>query len=296
MKQKLLTLIYITTLISSCSISDVENEHSHKKTDKKPKTFGKKFNLIQPATGYKKKIRKFPYYDGVTMIPSFKKGEKVWTPVPVGGDWSIVNYAIATVVTVKESNVYLKCIGSEFIVPGAMIIPLKRPKKRIKKGMNLLVSMGLTSEWGKVQKTGKGEVLVGMVWAKEEVEKAVSLQNLMIMEDKKWSPGSPVVFKTGRKWEFGKLIHRSKTKTWIIGYAGKLEVINNSRVRVVSLSKVYRKKQRIWTPFYDLLEEARIIKRLNNGVGYLVEFTNRPKEKYRNPRTVSFARIVRPLG
>ena len=291
-----LYILLVLSLGSGCGAKKEKPKRHYAKERKKPATFGKQFDAIPPSRGFKKPVPPFPYFEGNTFVPSFKVGEKVWGPVPVAGAWDIVNYSISSVTKIKGSGVWLKANGTDFMVPGAMLHKVARPKKRLHPGAPVLCALSMSSEWGKVLKTTKGRVLVGMVWGKEEQKEEVAVENLLLLEDGKPNPGTPVVFQRGRSWEFGQLIHRNRSTSWIIGYAGKLIITKNHQVKLVALTVTHKVKHRVWSLWYDTLEEARIKKVIMGGAGYIISFPDRPPEKYRNPRVVSFARIVKPLG
>ncbi len=262
----------------------------------KAPTFGKNFDAIPVQKGYGKPIPPFPWFGASATVPAVKPGERVWSPVPVGGAWDIVNYSIATVEKVRESRVHLNASGVSFVVPGVMVQPFRRPKGRIKKGDTVLTAVSMSSEWGKVTGTTRGKVLVSMVWAREIRKEEVPVERVLLLDGKKPVPGMPVVFSSARSWEFGLLIHRTRARSLIIGYAGKLVNTRNDNVRLVPVGVRHPMRGRVWTLWYATMEEARIEKVLDGGTGYLVRFPERPAEPYRNPRLVSFARIVKPQG
>lgn len=261
----------------------------------KPPVLGARFAKIPPSKGYKKPIPPFPELDGSTLVPSFKPGEKVWSPIPVGGAWEIVNYSIARVVRVEASRVHLRALRTDFVVPGAMLMQVKHPK-RVRPRQAVLCALGMASEWARVIKVHKKRVLVGMVWGANYETREVKTNFIQVMEPGKALPGSPVILYRGRRWEQGLLIHRTKQRSWIIGYAGKLITLPNHRVRLVPTGEFFKERQQVWTPWYEALEEARVLKVLGGGAAYLVRFSSRPTEEYRNPRVVSFARVVKPQG
>ncbi|MBU1239984.1 hypothetical protein KKF84_00455 [Myxococcota bacterium] len=290
-------LILIMVLASSCGAQKEKPRRQNPTEDrKKPTTFGKDFDPIPVQKGFGKPVAPFPFFEGTSAVPGFKPGDMVWSPVPVGGAWDIVNYSIARVKKVVETRVHLDANGVDFVVPGAMLQGFKRPKARLKRGDTVLCAISMSSEWGKVVSTAKGRVLVSMVWARGERKEEIPVERLLLLEAGKPSPGMPVVFSRGGHFEFGQLIHRARTTSWIIGYAGKLLRVKNDEVKLVPTGVKFPRKGRVWTLWYDKMEEARVEKVLENGAGYMIRFPERPLEPYRNPRLVSFARVTKPLG
>ncbi|MGM0597829.1 MAG: hypothetical protein ACQES9_12410 [Myxococcota bacterium] len=291
-------LIYFIILFSILQLACKKKEQPARKTKSKtPKktTETKKPDFSKPERK-KEEIPVFTFYTGANEVPAFKKGEKVWSPVPVDNDWKIVNYSICDVKEIIGYNVLLKNGKTEFKVPGAILDKVKKTKKKFKKGDAVLVNLGMSSEWGKVQKVKKTSLVVAFLWANEVERKVVKPEMVKILPDKKAVPGAPLIYKKNKKWKFGQLIYSIEGKTCLIGFAGKLEFIDNHNIHYQKYSRKFSLKKRVWIPWLNYLEEGKILKILPEGVGYEVLYFNHPRAKFRNPRKLSFARVVKPLG
>jgi hypothetical protein len=240
------------------------------------------------------KLIPFKYYQGPTIIPPLKPGDKVWGPVPLNKNWEVVNYAISTVKKIKEDKVLLYNMKSYFVVPGAILVKAVKPEVRLKRGATVLVSIGLSSEFAKVNAVKKKYAQVRLIMGKEEITKEVKLDSLKILDEKKYLPGSPVSFKNGRKWEYGQLIFADKKMASIIGFAGKVDYVPVTSLSPIPFTRTFPKNRWVWSPWYNSFQGCKVLKVINKGVGYLIEFSGKPIDKYNNPRIVSFSKVTFP--
>ncbi len=236
----------------------------------------------------------FPWYVGPEVIPSFKPGDRVWTPMPIGRSWDIINMAIATVVRIDGNHVVLQAGVIEFTVPAAVLLPAIAPAKAIPVRTPVLACLGLSGEWGRVASTTREIVTVSLVMAQSVVTREVDPSALLVLTGR-GGPGHPVAFHRGENIGFGLLLYLNREKAGIITYSGKLELVNPDQVRFVPLDSQPVKNATMWSPFADSLEEVRVQEVLDNGSAVEIFFVSRPPEPLINPRIVTSARVTRML-
>jgi len=236
----------------------------------------------------------FPWYVGPEVIPSFKKGDRVWTPTPIGRSWDIINMAVATVERIDGNHVVLQAGVLEFTVPAAVLLPAVAPAKPIPARTPVLACLGLTGEWGRVTAPSKETVSVALVMAQTVVTREVEPASVMVLTGR-GGPGHPVAFHRGENLGFGLLLYLNREKAGIITYTGKLELVNPDQVRFVPLEKTPVKNTSMFSPFADALEEVRIQQVLEDGAAVEIFFVSRPQQPLINPRIVTSARVTKML-
>ena len=236
----------------------------------------------------------FPWYVGPEVIPSFKPGDRVWTPMPIGRSWDIINMAIASVVRIDGNHVVLQAGVLEFTVPAAVLLPAVAPDKPIPARTPVLACLGLTGEWGRVASTSKETVTVALVMAQEVVTREVDPASVLVLTGR-GGPGHPVAFHRGENIGFGLLLYLNREKAGIITYTGKLELVNPDQVRFVPLETTPVKNATMWSPFADSLEEVRVQQVLENGTAVEILFVSRPVAPMLNPRIVTSSRVTKML-
>ncbi|MBU1243458.1 hypothetical protein KKD52_09895 [Myxococcota bacterium] len=235
----------------------------------------------------------FPWYVGPEVIPSFKPGDRVWTPTPIGRSWDIINMAIASVVRIDGNHVVLQAGVLEFTVPAAVLLPAVAPA-RLAPRTPVLACLGLTGEWGRVTTASQETVNVQLVMAQSVITREVDTASVLALTGK-GGPGHPVTFHRGENIGFGLLLYLNREKAGIITYTGKLELVAPDQVRFVPLNVIPVKNATMWSPFADSLEEVRILQVLENGAAVEILFVSRPQEPLINPRIVTSARVTKML-
>jgi hypothetical protein len=235
----------------------------------------------------------FPWYVGPEVIPSFKPGDRVWTPTPIGRSWDIINMAVASVVRVDGNHVVLQAGVLEFTVPAAVLLPAVAPP-RLAPRTPVLACLGLTGEWGRVTAVSRETANVQLVMAQTVVSREIDTTSILPLTGK-GGPGHPVAFHRGENIGFGLLLYMNREKAGIITYTGKLELVNPSQVRFVPVEATPVKNSTMWSPFADSLEEVRVQQVLENGAAVEIFFVSRPSEPLINPRIVTAARVTKML-
>lgn len=233
----------------------------------------------------------FPWYIGPEAIPSFKPGDHVWTPTPIGRTWDVINMAIATVDRIDGNLVHLQAGVLEFSVPAAVLLPAAAPS-RLPPRTPVLACLGLTGEWGRVVSMDKESVNVALVMAQSVVTRDVTPDRVLPLTGK-GGPGHPVAFHRGESVGFGMLLYLNREKAGIITYTGKLELVNPDQVRFVALDPTPVRNAVMWATFADTLEEVRILQVLEHAAAVEVLFPLRPQEPLINPRIISTARVTK---
>ena len=233
----------------------------------------------------------FPWHQNQKFVSKYKKGDKVWTPVPVNGSWKIVNFSQGIIIKNKKGISTLKSGNMKFKVPSVILTPVISDKIKLKKGDVVLANIGMTSQWGKITKINGKHFSVSFVWANEISTKSMEKPDVLPL--KKAGIGTPVVFKQKKYWHFGKLIYKNSEKAWIIGFAGSMKVINISKVRFPDVRMPLKKRKIYKAPWFDKISEVKVLSIVNKGVGYKVLYLEKPEIQSRNPRIISFAKVFR---
>lgn len=233
----------------------------------------------------------FPWYIGPEAIPSFKPGDRVWTPTPVGRTWDIINLAVATVDRIDGNLVHLQAGVLEFSVPAAVLLPAVAPA-RLTPRAPVLACLGLAGEWGRVVSVNPESLTVALVMAQSVVTRDVTPDQVLPLTGK-GGAGHPVAFHRGESIGFGMLLYLNREKAGVITYTGKLELVNPDQVRFVALDKPPVRNASMWASFADTLEEVRVLQVLEHDAAVEVLFPLRPQEPLINPRIISSARVTK---
>jgi hypothetical protein len=206
------------------------------------------------------------------------------------------------VVKVDGQELVVKGVKGEVFVPGAFVVAKKAPKN-VKVGAPVLVQRGASMIAG----TKRGRI---KAITKDEGETSYTAQTRFVSDidddeglapeevivlDGKVGFGAPVAWKTGDDWEAGVYVSAGpggKDSAWVLAWAGKLTQV--SGVKPLTVTKVFKKGDKVWADRFSKLRPATVVEVLAGGVAYKVRFEKDSAGKEEED-TLDLGRVTTPL-
>jgi hypothetical protein len=104
-----------------------------------------------------------------------------------------------------------------------------------------------------------------------------------------------VAWKTGDDWEAGVYVSAGpggKDSAWVLAWAGKLTQV--SGVKPLTVTKVFKKGDKVWADRFSKLRPATVVEVLAGGVAYKVRFEKDSAGKEEED-TLDLGRVTTPL-
>lgn len=234
--KKMLLLLLILTVFFACAKKDEDDTVVVDDTNAAVET-------AEEPVGSEEDLKKFYDFPGPIVNVNAAPGDPIWIAIPIGMEWDSLKFTQMDLDRIEGNEAVVTFVGEDIYVPAAFTAS-PDPVPGLSPGDPVIVSIYVTSAYGKIVEVIGDKAKVKFMWALELQEEEFGFEEIIKLSGN-MEFGSPVAYKEGSDWNFAQLLYNDGSICWVAGFMGEPIQVNSSDVVSVNVNKIYNVGDRI---------------------------------------------------